>query len=131
MSRKALDIPVIQLPVSNLEKAVEWYQSMLGLAFTFPFQEGDDEAWLNVNGSIGLGLIRCDDVPNLSFRNKNGELKAVLTFRVDDIHAFYTDLKDKGVPVGEMVYKEGGGYSFIVKDLDGHRSYIWEGWPKE
>jgi predicted lactoylglutathione lyase len=133
MTIKAIDIPVIQLPVRDLEKSVAWYRDVLGLGFTFEYNPGDHEAWMNVNGGIGLGLIRCKDkeIPKLSFRNMNGEMNAVLTFRVEEIHQVYDEMKARGIEVGKMIYKEGGGYSFKIEDLDGHFSYVWGGWPKE
>ncbi|WP_096186498.1 VOC family protein [Evansella halocellulosilytica] len=130
MTIKALDIPIIQLPVSDVAQSVKWYTNILGLEFTFEYQDGDQEAWMNVNGGIGLGLVQAKNVPDLTFENMKGERNSILTFRVDDIHSVYDQMKKKGEAVGEMVYKEGGGYSFIIKDPDGHMSYLWGGWPK-
>lgn len=132
MKVKALDISVIQIPVRNVEQSVTWYKETLGLQFTFEYSQGDSEAWMNVNGGIGFGLVKCDgDTPNLHFYNSRGELNPMLTFKVDNIQDVYSTMKNKGIEVSEMIYKEGGGYSYSCTDLNGHSLTIWGGWPKE
>ncbi|BBI30926.1 VOC family protein [Cohnella abietis] len=55
---------VVKLPIKDLEASARWYQDVMGIPFTFDFKPGDNEAWLDVGG-IGLGLIRCPNVPML------------------------------------------------------------------
>ncbi|WP_284646180.1 VOC family protein [Paenibacillus silviterrae] len=121
---------VVQLPVRDLEASVRWYKEMLGIPFTFEYTPGDQEAWLNVGG-VGLGLIRCPEVPKLDFTNSRGQLQPIISLQVDDIHEAYEALKKKDAAVGEMVYKPQGGYSFTFRDPDGHMGNMWGGWPKE
>ncbi|RNB91290.1 VOC family protein [Brevibacillus fluminis] len=128
MSVKVKNFAVIQLPVKNLEASIKWYQELLGIPFTFPYTPGDNEAWLNVGG-VGLGLVRSPEVPHLDFCNMNGQPQPILSLQVDEIQAVYAELKEKGIDVGEMVYKKGGGYSFTFRDPDGHLSNLWGGWP--
>jgi catechol 2,3-dioxygenase-like lactoylglutathione lyase family enzyme len=128
MEVKAIDLPVVQLPVRDLEKSVAWYQDTLGLGFNFEFKPGDDEAWLGV-GRMGLGLIRCADVPKLDFYNAKGELSSIFTIQVENVHDVYETLKSRGIEVGDMLFRSGGGgYSFNLRDRDGHVLNIWGGW---
>jgi predicted lactoylglutathione lyase len=125
---KVKNYAVIQLPVKNLEASVKWYREILEIPFTFEFQPGDNEAWLNVGG-VGLGLIRCPKVPSLDFSNSAGQLQPIFSLQVDNIHSVYQELKEKGIETGELVYKKSGGYSFTLRDPDGHLSNLWGGWP--
>ncbi|BBH24382.1 hypothetical protein Back11_57270 [Paenibacillus baekrokdamisoli] len=128
MAVKVSNCAVVQLPVKDLEISVKWYRENLGIPFTFDFQPGDNEAWLNVGG-VGLGLIRCPKVPNLDFTNSAGQLQPIISLQVENIHSVYEELKEKGIQTGEMIYKKGGGYSFTLRDPDGHLSNLWGGWP--
>lgn len=128
MAVKITNFAVVQLPVKDLEASIKWYQDLLGIPFTFAYSPGDHEAWLNVGG-VGLGLIRCPEVPCLDFTNMAGQLQPIISLQVENIHAIYEELKNKGIDVGEMTYKQGGGYSFTLRDPDGHLSSLWGGWP--
>ncbi|MGG4033973.1 VOC family protein [Paenibacillus cisolokensis] len=116
------------MPVKDLEVSVKWYQEVLGIPFTFDFRPGDNEAWLNVGG-VGLGLIRCPKVPSLDFTNSSGQLQPIISLQVDNIHDAYREIKEKGIEAGELIYKPSGGYSFTLRDPDGHLSNLWGGWP--
>ncbi|WP_274654720.1 VOC family protein [Paenibacillus humicola] len=130
MTAKSLHLQVIELPVKDVAASVKWYTEMFGLGFSFPYQEGDDEAWLNLNG-MGFGLVRTNDIPKLEFVSAQGERKPVLTFQVDNIEELREEMIRKGTQVEKMVYKKGGGYSFQFADPEGNRLGIWGGWPKE
>lgn len=130
MAAKSFHLQVIEIPVTNVERSVKWYTDMFGLGFCFPFHEGDDEAWLNLNG-MGFGLVRSPETLKLEFVNSRGERKPVLSFQVDNIHELHKEMIGKGANVREMVYKPGGGYSFQFTDPDNNFLGVWGGWPKE
>lgn len=132
MSAKSFHLQVIELPVKNVKESVQWYTEMFGLGFCFPYHEGDDEAWLDLNG-MGLGLIRSNsnELPKLDFVTSKGERKPFFTFQVNNIKELHEEMIQKGVEVQEMVYKQGGGYSFQFFDPNGNHLGIWGGWPKE
>lgn len=119
---------VVQLPVRDVEKSVAWYRDILGLAFAFEFQEGDNEAWFDVGG-VGLGLIRSSEIPKLEFTDMRETTQPILQFQVENIQDVYRELQHKGVQVSEMIFKQEGGYSFTFRDPDGHMSSLWGGWP--
>ncbi|MED4584652.1 VOC family protein [Brevibacillus choshinensis] len=128
MSANITNFAVVQLPVKDVEASVKWYREVLGIPFTFDFKPGDNEAWMNVGG-VGLGLVRSENVPNLDFRNMQGQLQPIISLQVQNIQAVYQELAEKGYELGEMVYKQDGGYSFQLRDPDGHLSNLWGGWP--
>jgi predicted enzyme related to lactoylglutathione lyase len=130
MTVKTTNFAVVQLPVKDLEASVKWYQEVMGIPFTFEFKAGDNEAWLNVGG-VGLGLIRCPNVPKLDFSNITGQAQPIISFQVENIKSVYLEIKNKGVELSEMIYKKSGGYSFTLRDPDGHLSSLWGGWPSE
>lgn len=130
MAAKSLHLQVIELPVKNVSESVKWYTEMFGLGFCFPYNEGDDEAWLNLNG-MGFGLIRSNEIPKLDFVTAQGERKPFFTFQVDNIQELHEEMTRKGADVKEMVYKKGGGYSFQFIDPNGIQLGIWGGWPEE
>jgi len=130
MAAQSLHIQVIELPVKDVAKSAKWYTEVFGLGFCFPFNEGDDAAWLNLNG-MALGLVEAVEIPKFEFVSSKGETKPVLTFQVDNIQELSEELGQKGIEVGEMVYKQGGGYSFQLVDPSGNLLGIWGGWPKE
>lgn len=130
MAAKSAHFQVIEIPVKDVQESVQWYTSMFGFGFCFPYHEGDDEAFLNVNG-MGFGLIRSNEMPKMDFKSARGERKPFFTFQVDNIEELHHEMKHKGAEVHDMVYKEGGGYSFQFHDPNGNHLGIWGGWPKE
>ncbi|MGN7360225.1 VOC family protein [Paenibacillus sp. SAF-054] len=130
MAAQSLHIQVIELPVKDVAKSAKWYTEVFGLGFCFPFNEGDDAAWLNLNG-MSLGLVEALEVPKFEFVSSKGERKPVLTFQAENIQQMSRELSQKGVQVGEMLYKPGGGYSFQIVDPNGNLLGVWGGWPKE
>jgi predicted enzyme related to lactoylglutathione lyase len=130
MAAQSFHLQIISIPVKNVERAVTWYREMFGLDFCFPFQEGDDEALLNLNG-MGFGLYRSSEVLKMDFTNAKGERLPILTFQVDNIHELHAEMANKGANVKEMVFKPGGGHNFQFVDPDGNYLGIWGGWPKE
>lgn len=130
MTAKAFHLQIVELPVRNVKESMQWYTDLFGVDLCFPYNEGDDEAWLNLNG-LGFGLIRSDDQPRMEFVSASGERKPFFTFQVDNIKELHEEMNQKGVEVKEMVYKQGGGYSFQFFDPSGNFLGIWGGWPKE
>ncbi|MDP5276453.1 VOC family protein [Chengkuizengella axinellae] len=129
MAAKSFHLQIVELPVKNVKESVEWYKKMFGLKLSFPFNEGDDEAWFNLNG-MGFGLIQTNDLPKMDFISSKGERKPFFTFQVDNIKEFHQEMIQKGVEVQDMVFKQDGGYSFQFFDLNGNPLGIWGGWPK-
>ncbi|TDF96292.1 VOC family protein [Paenibacillus piri] len=129
MTANSFRLQIIELPVKNVKESAKWYTEMFGLDYCFPYNEGDEEAWLNVNG-MGFGLILSNELPKY-FVTAQGVRKPFFTFQVDNIKELHEEMTRKGVQVQDMIYKQGGGYSFQFFDPDGHLLGIWGGWPKK
>jgi hypothetical protein len=100
----------------------------LHFPFSFELNPGDNEAWFDI-GELGLNLMRCPHVPQLDFSNMDGQAQPILVLQVDNIHSVYLEFQDKGIDVSEMFYDSGAVYSFNLRDLDGHLSNVWGGFP--
>jgi catechol 2,3-dioxygenase-like lactoylglutathione lyase family enzyme len=65
----------IEIPVSNLRSAVEWYHRVLGLIVIGDFQESWKEAMLQFahrpDGAPGIYLVQNDSPERLKFHNTN------------------------------------------------------------
>ena len=85
----------VSLPVSNLEAAIDWYQSVLGFELKYRM---DDLGWCELGSSVdkvnvGLSVVE-NPVPG----------GATPTFGVNDIQAAEEILKAKGVRIdGDIV----------------------------
>jgi predicted enzyme related to lactoylglutathione lyase len=130
MAAQSIHMQIISIPVKNVEQSVKWYREMFGLDFCFPFQEGAEEAFFNLNG-MAFGLIRSSEVLRMEFTNANGALIPVLTFQVDNIHELHAKMANKGAEVREMTFKPSGGHNFQFVDPEGNCLGVWGGWPKE
>jgi predicted enzyme related to lactoylglutathione lyase len=130
MVAKAVRVQIIELPVRNVKRSAEWYTEWFGFGYYFPFKEGDEAAWLNVNG-MALGLVRSQAYPLRGFAGVDGSEKPAFTLQVDNIQELHAAMAQRDVIVHELVYKPGGGYSFLFLDPDGNRIGVWGGWPKD
>jgi len=101
----------ITLPVSNLKKAVEFYEKTLGLNKKYEYNSyaGFD------CGGIEIGLR---PVKNPIEKEKNENLPS-LDFFVDNVDATYQTLKEKGVKFTQPPHDEPwGGRVATFIDLD-------------
>ena len=77
----------IAVPVKDINRAVSFYRDVLGLTLIF---NTETMAFFDCNGvRLLLSLPETEQFTNAS---------SVLYFQVDDIHASYKELSEKGVP---------------------------------
>jgi len=82
------------LPTTNIDRAVEFYQGKLGLSV---LSKDDNMVYFGAGGDSGLSLYL------------RGETKAdhtVATWKVDDLEAEVSELKDKGIVFEEYDMEE-------------------------
>lgn len=112
-------ISSIEIPVSNLERSVEWYTRVLGVEV----QHQDEKTVMLTFNAVGVpGLFLCETGSNerLRFVNTNsGVIHSVVDFYTDDLERCRNDLIEQGVKVGQLnMYGSFGGFGF--EDPDGN-----------
>ena len=101
--------------VSDLDRAVRFYQDVLGLKLT----SRDFVARFGVDG------VLFELVPSSDEEKLQGNGNARLCFAVDDIHAAVAGLRAKGVPTSDVQPKEGGLLASFT-DPDGNELCLWQ-----
>jgi methylmalonyl-CoA/ethylmalonyl-CoA epimerase len=76
----------LAIPVADLERAVSFYRDSLGLRFLF-------------QAPPGLAFLECGGVRLMLTQTQQGESDAtgVIYYRVADLNAAYTELRERGV----------------------------------
>ncbi|WP_053218611.1 VOC family protein [Virgibacillus senegalensis] len=111
-------INLVFIPVSDIEKAREWYAKILGI------EDGEFhfDHLFEAKMSDGSGLM-LDTMP--AWRDENGELPTInipaIQFGTDNIQASYQFMKDNGVNlVTDIQYDQ----FFVIKDPDGNMMMV-------
>jgi catechol 2,3-dioxygenase-like lactoylglutathione lyase family enzyme len=104
------------VPVSDQDRALEFYCETLGCEKTFDEPYGDGHRWVEVTppgGETGIGLA-----PPMG--GSTGVMTGV-SFDVDDAKAFHEELRAAGVDVDEyMPAGQGAPSMFFFRDRDGN-----------
>ncbi|XID91504.1 sigma-70 family RNA polymerase sigma factor [Paenibacillaceae bacterium WGS1546] len=121
-------IATIEIPVSDIGKAVRWYGEMLGAK---PYGEWNDEwttAMLHFQGGAGaigvpsIYLVETEDSRRLTFKNtRHGYIQSVIDLYTHDLRGFYDFLKARGVDVNDIDWqREPHRQGFGFRDCDGN-----------
>lgn len=118
-------IACIEIPVSNLKAAVEWYRKILGMKVIGEFQDSWKEAMLqfpeNPIGVPTVYLVQTDSQERLKFYNTNhGYTQSIVDFYTADLAQFHRHLKAHGVATNRETIEsqpgETGGFGFFDPD---------------
>ncbi|MET3849426.1 MULTISPECIES: VOC family protein [unclassified Paenibacillus] len=104
------------IPVSNLEYSLEWYQSFLGFDVQY---KNDDIGILRLERGPGLILTRSDNRSSNGKINMEGKAVPMIGLETHQIDKLYRFLRAKGVPV-TPIRNENIGRFFGFIDPDGH-----------
>lgn len=85
----------IFIPVTNIEKATEWYEKHLGVKKIEDWGEG--AGFYFPDSSTQLGLIKVEETQPSEFVIKGDRKNSYFNFLVEDIHAIYQQLNNSGV----------------------------------
>ncbi|WP_134683027.1 VOC family protein [Brevibacillus migulae] len=129
-------IPCVHLPVTDVERAITWWQENFGLEFGWPYEKGSGMAELRTENGQWIFLFEVKEI-----RNNNRYTKGALpnsdddqlfsfTMNAKDVTALYHTLREKGVKVGRLE-ERGGGHAFDCYDPDHNKFNIWGGEWKE
>jgi catechol 2,3-dioxygenase-like lactoylglutathione lyase family enzyme len=119
-------IASIEIPVSNMDKAIAWYEEIIGAKAGFRDTE-QGTAMLHLNngaGAVGvpsLYLVETDDTTRLSFFNTlYGYEQSIIDFYTTDLAKFYTFLKENNIAVPEIDFDKEERSGFGFHDPDGN-----------
>ncbi|KMJ57454.1 glyoxalase [Bacillus sp. LL01] len=107
----------IFIPVTNLQKSIEWYESNLGMTKIGEWDEG--AGFYLPNSPTQIGLVQVESPQPTEFTIKGSNKNVYYNFIVEDIDATYRQLNDKGVITTE-IEDFGGMKGFDFFDLDGN-----------
>jgi len=115
----AIGLVAVTLYVSDLDKALAWYDEKLGLT---PMAVGSD-GHAYASFSLGGSIVVLEPIEAALEPEALGADNTTLNVLVeDDPRAIREELLTRGVSCGEIV--ESGFVSFLMRDLDGNRFYI-------
>ena len=121
------------VPVTDQDKAIEFYVGTLGFEKRLDFRYAEGERWVEVVPpgaltSLTLALPR---------EGQSAGIETRVIFSTDDVDAGHADLRDRGVDVDEGIMREGdppvswGGAvqagsppMFLLRDPDGNSFLI-------
>jgi catechol 2,3-dioxygenase-like lactoylglutathione lyase family enzyme len=121
MSHFISHVATLEIPVTNLEKSIEFYIDILGASLEF---KGTKNAMLTFKskGVPTIYLVQTDETQAISFKNtNNGIIHSIIDFYSPKLKEFYHWLKEKDIPVGTLNISPENGYGgFGFKDPDGN-----------
>jgi predicted enzyme related to lactoylglutathione lyase len=110
-------ISVVWLPVSDMDRALEFYGDTLGL----DIEQQEDDWSMVVAGSIRIGLNGRDS------EHSGGEGGAVIAFATTDIEESVSELRASGVDFAGDVSEHPWGKVATFRDPDGNELQLYEG----
>ena len=105
------------------KQLMEWYDQHLGLQFQHGYIQFKwaDEQSNKTTGSTTFAIFKED-----SAHFSPSEKPYMINFRVSDLRALLTELREKGVTItGDMQEYEYGRFGWIV-DPEGNKIELWE-----
>jgi catechol 2,3-dioxygenase-like lactoylglutathione lyase family enzyme len=112
------EIGRVIIPVSDQDKALEFYTETLGFEKRADIPFGEDDRWLEV-APAGSGAAIAIMPPRPGETPHNDQ--ACIVFTTDDLDADHAALKERGVDVEDPMGGEGPvPRMFFFRDLDGN-----------
>lgn len=118
-----IDVRTITVPVSDQQRALEFYTQKLGLQTRMDVAYGEGQRWIEVAvpGSTTTISLACPD------REGATGVDTGIRFRTADASRDYEELRSRGVTLeGEVLRWPGVPPMFTLRDLDGNRLYVVE-----
>lgn len=116
-----------QVPVSNLEKAAQWYVDILGFELEKPIDSESKRAFLHLpNKGAAVHLIQTDSKIRLGIETASAEKdNYVIGFYCENIKELQTKLMNSGSTV---ILEDAGscGWWLFFNDMDGNKYFAAE-----
>ncbi|QGQ96098.1 VOC family protein [Paenibacillus psychroresistens] len=103
------------IPVTNLVRSMEWYQSILGFEIGF---KNEEMCILKLEKGPVLALNISDGTSRANWSNE-GKTKPIVGFTTQTIEVLHSHLRSNGVTVTD-IHDEGMGWFFEFIDPDGN-----------
>jgi len=114
------DIGTVGIPVSDQDKALEFFVSQLGFEKRLDARVSENFRWVTVaapGASTSVALIA----------NPNTGADTGIRFFVPDAEVEYSAMRERGIDTGDMLRWPGVPAMFEFRDLDGNKFEIVEG----
>ncbi|MHA1977616.1 MAG: VOC family protein [Candidatus Hodarchaeales archaeon] len=99
----------IEIPVLDLEKGIEFYETVFG--WTFDRERMPKQGWANINGSIGISIFQTEKIRPKGLN---------IGFKVDNIDETLKKVTSKdGKIIKEKFYYENYGSVAVIQDCFG------------
>ncbi|MFY0517727.1 VOC family protein [Lysinibacillus sp. UGB7] len=121
MTKFITHIATIEIPVTNLKNAINFYSEILGVK-THSLAAQSAMLTFSTKGVPTLYLVQTEENVSLSFKNTNNAVvHSIIDFYTPDLKGFYNWLKEKNVEVATLNINHDSGYGgFSFKDPDGN-----------
>ncbi len=124
MNSKLLRVGTIYIPVTDVERSSEWYESKLGATITY---KDVDKAIVNL-ADVSFFLVKSHSDESANFYDIHGDERFSLTFEVNGLNALeaiYHDFHEKGITIGVIENRGHMGRNFVFYDPDGNKFDVW------
>jgi catechol 2,3-dioxygenase-like lactoylglutathione lyase family enzyme len=102
--------------VKNKDRALKWYEDVLGIKQIPKMVDGDHLYWLQLPSGAMVHIIENPDAPSAPSHHT--------AFEVDDIEAACEALVAKGIETTDIQTRNDGQRAFYLNDPDGNRIEI-------
>ncbi len=110
---KLRNINHITYNVKDKDKALQWYQDVLGLKQIPKMVNGDHLYWLQLPSGAMVHIIENPEAPSAPSHHT--------AFEVDDLDGAHQQLSDMGIECTDIQTRNDGQRAFYLNDPDGNR----------
>ena len=124
MENKLCRVGTTYIPVSDVEKASNWYVENLGAIVTY---KDSEKAILNM-ANQSFFLVHAKQGESANFIDEKGDIRFTITFEVDgedQLKSLRSTFLQQGMRVGEIESRGHAGKNFVFEDLDGNMFDVW------
>ncbi|MDQ1912228.1 VOC family protein [Paenibacillus sp. GD4] len=128
-------ITCIELPVSNMQRAVDFYVFQLGFYMNttknrLPIEPDNTEVFIYPASGGEIMLVQTDGEERLAFTHKGRPNHVLILEMSEDIETCHRRLSSAGIKTSPIKDSGGCGKSFDVFDPDGNFIKLWFGFPR-
>ena len=124
MDNRLWRVGTTYIPVSDVEKASNWYEENLGAIVTY---KDSDKAILDL-ANQSFFLVYAKQGESANFIDAKGDIRFTITFEVDGedrLKSLRSTFLQQGMRVGEIESRGHAGKNFVFEDLDGNMFDVW------